>query len=491
MNDGHRDGARISTGVSGLDEILHGGLIAGRNYLVRGGPGTGKTTLGSHFLRGGDPARNLFVTLGETETQLRENGRRASLPLDAVSVLDLSPTNDEAGSGQPYNLLESWEVEGGAIHDRVIDYTRQYAPERVFIDSLSQLRYLTPDAFQFRKQALSLLRHLTAAGATVLFTAEVDAGAGDDDLQFLSDGVLELSRLASGRVCAVTKMRGSGFAEGTHYYGLGDGGMSVYPRLVPGNHSRDFVRESFGTGIPRIDSLMQGGIERGTVTVLSGPSGVGKTSLGAHFMRQAARSGERSVIYSFDEGRSTFEHRLEQIGMPIADMLDSGELVFEYIEPLNYNPDRFALRVRDAVERLGVQVVMLDSLSGYRQAVRGDDIAERIHALCRYLANMGVTVILINETQSVAGSEFRATHDGISYLADSIVLLRYVELEGELRKTIGVLKKRTGDFEKSLRAFEITPEGLQVGEPMRGLQGVLRGVAEKNGHREDGGHGGD
>lgn len=482
------DPSLITTGVTGLDEVLKGGLIPARNYLVWGGPGTGKTTLGAHFLRSGTPGNNLFVTLGETETQLRENGRRVGLPLDDVPILDLSPTIAESVSGQPYNLLESWEVEGGTIHDRIVEYARAHTPERVFIDSLSQLRYLTPDAFQFRKQVLSLLRQLTANEATVLFTAEIGDEAGDSDLQFLSDGVLELRRTPGGRVCSVTKLRGSAFAEGAHYYGLGDGGMVVYPRLVPGDHTRGFEQESIGTGVRGIDALMQGGIERGTVTVLSGPSGVGKTSLGAHFMRQAATRGECSAIFSFEERRATFEHRLGQIGMPVTDMLERGTLSYDYIEPLNYNPDRFALLVRDAVENRDVRLVMIDSLSGYRQSMSGEDMVERIHALTRYLVNMGATVILVNEVQSIASAESQATQDGISYLADSVVLLRYVEFDGELRKTIGVLKKRTGDFEKTLRTFDITAEGLRVGEPMRGVRGVLRGVAETHGHT-DGGHG--
>ena len=477
----HHTAERLSTGVVGLDEILNGGLIGGRNYLVWGGPGTGKTTLGLHFLRGGEPASNLFVTLGETEAQLRENAQRIGVPLDEVAVLDLSPTAGDADSGAAYNLLESWEVEGGGIHDRLVAHAREHAPERVFIDSLSQLRYLTPDAFQFRKQVLSLLRELTAAGSTVLFTAEVGAEASDDDLKFLSDGVIRLWRDESGPVCEITKMRGSGFAEGAHHYALGAGGMTVYPRLVPADHGQVFTQEAIGSGIDGVDALTGGGIERGTITLLTGPSGVGKTTLGAHFMHQAARRGERSAIYSFDEGRATFVHRITQVGLPAAELLASGDLSFDYIEPLHYSPDRFALLVRDAVERRGVRIVMLDSLAGYRQSVRGADMVERVHALCRYLSNMGVTVILVSETHNVVGAGLEATDDGISYLADTLILLRYCERDGELGKSIGVLKKRTGDFEKTLRRLDITADGIRVGEPLRGLRGLSHGAPLEDG----------
>jgi circadian clock protein KaiC len=479
MNDSDRSSdARLGTGLPGLDEITRGGLIPRRTYLIRGGPGSGKTTLGAQILCGGSAERALFVTLGETAAQLRDNAKRGGLSLDAVPILDLSPAEDTNASPEAYSLLESWEVEGHAIHDRVIAHVREHRPERVFIDSLSQLRYLTPDTFQFRKQVLSLLAQLTAAGATVVATAERGVGTDDEDLAFLVDGVIELRQIDGGRTCAVTKMRGSGFAEGAHHYALGSGGMVVYPRLDPGDHGKDFVQESIGSGIEGLDALTHGGIERGTVTVLSGPSGVGKTSIGAHFMQEAARRGEHSVIYSFEERRSTFVHRLGQIGIPVSDLLEQGNLAFEYIEPLHYNPDRFALLVREAVERDGVRVVMLDSLSGYRQSVHGEDMVGRVHALCRYLVNMGVTVIIVNEARSVSGAEMAATEDGLSYLADSIILLRYVESDGALHKTISVLKKRTSDFEKTLRNFDFTPAGVEIGAPARGLHEPLKGVAD-------------
>jgi circadian clock protein KaiC len=278
-------------------------------------------------------------------------------------------------------------------------------------------------------------------------------------------------------MCEVTKMRGSGFAEGGHYYDLDDTGMTVYPRLIPEDHGQQFVQEAIESGVPELDAMTAGGIERGTVTVISGPSGVGKTSLGAHYMSKAALRGERSAIYSFDEGFTTFTRRLEKIGVPIQRLLDDGNLTFDYIEPLRYNPDRLALRVREAVETGGVRVVMLDSLSGYRQSVRGEDMVERVHALCRYLVNMGVTVILVNEAQSVAGGELRATQDGISYLADTILLLRYTERDAELRKSIGVLKKRTSDFDKTLREFAVTEDGVTIGDRVQLLQGVSQGGA--------------
>lgn len=470
---------RVPAGVPGLDEILNGGFLAGRTYLVRGGAGTGKTTLGIQYLLHADPGECALITLGEGAEQLCQDAARVGLPLDAIATLDLSPGDDDGSTDGSYNLLESWEAEGDSIHDRIVEYVQEHRPRRVLIDSLSQLRYLMPDTFQFRKQVLSLARKLTRTGATVLITAEAGSADSDDDLQFLSDGVIHLQRVASGRVCEVTKLRGSDFMAGPHHYRLSDQGMVVYPRLVPGDHRQSYTHESISSGIVEVDELTGGGIERGTVTLVSGPTGVGKTTLAAHFMKEAASRGERSVIYCFDEVESTFMHRCESVGLPVRRMVEQGALAFEAVEALYYNPDHFAYRVRDEVERNGARIVMIDSLAGYRQSVRGEDLVARVHALCRYLVNMGVTVILVNEVRAIAGDEFYVSDDRVSYLADTILMLRYVELEGRLRKTMGILKKRTGDFEKTLREFDIRPNGFEVGGPLHEVQGLLRGVAQK------------
>ncbi len=469
--------ARLPTGVRGFDEILHGGLIPRRAYLIRGGPGCGKTTLGLHFLIDNPDDDSLFISLGESEQQLRENAERSGLAMDRVAVLDLSPERAGEFNGS-YSLLESWDVEGNAIHDEILAHVRERKPKRILIDSLSQMRYLSVDAFQFRKQALSLLRTLTSEGATVVFTSEQGPEADDEALPFLSDGVITLEQTEHGRRCSITKLRGSSFAEGRHYYQLGSGGMTLYPRLVPDRHGRTIEHEQLGSGMPEFDDLTHGGLERGTVTLVSGPSGVGKTTLGAQLMSEAARRGERSVIYCFDEGSSTFFTRCRQVGIPVDDMVESGKLRFEAVEPLHYNPDQFAACVRQEVEERGTTMVMIDSLSGFHQSVRGEELQERVHAQCRYLVNMGVTVILVNEIFSITGVQARVTEYGLSYLADNIIMLRYLELRGELRKSIGVLKKRAGSFERTLRDFEITAKGVVVGSPLSDLRGILSGTPE-------------
>lgn len=468
---------RLSTGVDGLDHILNGGILPHRAYLVRGGPGCGKTTLGVQYLISDTAGGSMFVTLGENEEQLRTDAARSDLAMDQVAVLDLSPGQPE-GEDSAYSLLESWDVEGNAVHDAIVEHARRHRPARIFIDSLSHMRYLSVDTFQFRKQVMSLLRTLTNAGATVLFTSEETPEADDQTLPFLSDGIITLESTEHGRLCSVTKLRGSDFASGRHYFHLGAGGMTVFPRLLPDEHGRKVEHEVLGSDIPEMDELVHGGIERATVTLISGPTGVGKTTLGAQFMAAAAARGERSVIYNFDESESTFFTRCRQIGLPVDEMTEKGGLRFEAIEPLYYNPDQFAAGVREEVEVRGTTMVMLDSLSGYQHSVRGENLQERVHALCRYLTNMGVTVILVNEVMSITGTQARVSEQGLSYIADSIILLRYIELDGELRKTVGVLKKRAGSFERSLREFHLGSDGIQVGEPLKGLRGILSGMPE-------------
>ena len=471
---------RVSTGISGLDEILHGGLIPAQAYLIRGGPGTGKTTLGLHFLSAGvvRGEQSLFITLGEPEAQLRRNAQSLGLDLNGVNFLDLSPSSEFFIKVQTYDIFSPAEVEREPITQKIIEQVHFLQPQRIFLDAITQFRYLSTDAFQFHKQVLSFLRFLLEQEATVLFTSEGHQNAPDDDLQFISDSVIHLDNSLQGRSLQVSKFRGSSFRSGQHSMRLTNQGIEVFPLLLPEEYKKEFTAESISSGIPEIDELLHGGIERGTVTIISGPSGVGKTSLGLQFMKEAAGRGERSVIYLFEESRETLLHRCEAINIPVNAMLERSTLSIISIEPLQYSSDQLAYLVRQEVEQAGAKIIMLDSTSGYRLSIRGEDLVRQLHSLCQYAKNMGVTIILINETEVIAGNEFRVTEVGLSYLADNLIFLRYLELQGQLRKAIGVLKKRVSDFERNLREYEITRYGLKVGEPLTGLRGILRGVPE-------------
>jgi len=318
----------------------------------------------------------------------------------------------------------------------------------------------------------------------VLMSSEPTDTVPDDDLRFMSDGILQLDVSCEHgslrRTLSVAKFRGSDFEGGNHAMRLTEHGMEVYPRLVPADHERGYVSEVIPSGLAELDAMLHGGIERGTITMLSGPSGVGKTTLGLQFMHEAAARGERSVVYAFEEHLDTLLHRCQGIGLPVRDMIDAGTLSVVQVEPLRFSPAEFALLVRREVEQKGARIVMIDGISGYRLTLAGDDLVSHLHALGRYLKNMGVTVLFINEVEAITG-EFRATAIGASYLCDNIVFLRYLEVDGELRKAIGVLKKRQSDFSRAIREMEITDRGIRMGPVLTGLRGVLTGTPERVG----------
>ncbi|MEW6378171.1 MAG: ATPase domain-containing protein [bacterium] len=471
---------RLSTGIRGLDEILEGGLIPQRAYLVRGGPGNGKTTLGLYFLTAGvqQGEKVLFITLGEPEPQIRKNAQVMGFNLENVNFLDLSPQPEFFAKVEAYDIFSPAEVERVPTTQVIIDSIEKLKPQRIFVDAITQFRYLTADPFQFRKQVLSFLRFLIDNGATVLLTSEGSVQAPDDDLQFISDGVITLAFEQGARTVSVTKFRGSGFRSGRHTLKLTDRGIEVFPILLPEKYIREFTAGTVPSGVPELDEMLHGGLERGTSTLISGPSGVGKTTLGLQFMKEAAGRGERSMIYVFgEEMLATIIYRSESVNIPVRSMIEHGTLSIVRIEPLKVTPHEFASLVRREVEEMKTQLVMVDSIGGYCISLHGENLADNIHALEKYLVNMGVTLLLIDEMKNITG-EFQVSEGSISYLVDNVLFLRYLEIDGELRKAIGVLKKRVSDFEKRLREFEITRYGIKVGKPLTGLRNILSGTPE-------------
>ncbi|WP_266080074.1 ATPase domain-containing protein [Haladaptatus caseinilyticus] len=478
----HSPPERISTGVPGLDEILHGGLIPERSYLVRGDPGTGKTILGMNYLTAGTEADEtaMFVNLEESNDEIEQNAESLDVDLSGVHFLDLSPDSDVFVDEQSYDIFSPSEVEQEPLTTAITDRVESIDPDRVFIDPLTKLRHLTADTYHFRKQVIAFMRYLKEQSATILLTSENTPDSPDNDLQYMTDGTIQLERPEMGRIISVPKFRGSSIREGQHSMRIEPGGLAVYPELTPTGNDREFVAEPIPSGVTEIDDLLHGGIERGTVTVLSGPTGVGKTTAGTQFMKEAASRGERSVIYMFEESRETFMRRNRTIDIPVEAMIEQDSLMVEEVEPLDHSAMEFAREVRREVEENDTDIVMIDGLQGYKLSVRGENdqmLVRKLHTLSRYLKDMGVSVILVDEIQSVTG-DFQATEAGISYLADNIVFLRHLEISGEMRKAIGVLKKRTSDFERTLREFRITDHGLEVGEPLTGLRGVLSGEPE-------------
>lgn len=471
---------RLSTGLAGLDEILNGGLIAGRSYLLRGGPGTGKTMMGAHFLMAGIASgqRSLFVTLEESMDNILQNCASVGLDLGQCQFLDFSPPAEVFSQDETYDIFSPSEVEHRPFAEKIIESLDKLNPDRIFLDPLIQFRYLTPDFYQYHKQVAAFLRFITNRKITLLLTSESSHQAPDDDLQFMADGVIELQQLSSGaRTVSVNKFRGSNFRTGIHSMALTDHGAQVFPRLIPDLRATSFDSGVIASGVPQLDELLYGGVERGTVTIITGPSGAGKTTLGIQFMKEAAGRGEHSIIYSFEEAIEVMLRRCESVNIPARSMIEKGTLSIEKLEPLQMTPDQFSQVVRNHVEQRKAKIVMIDSLSGYRLTVGPTEVVSRLHGLVKYLQNMGVAVFLLVETPNVIG-DFQITDIGVSYLADNTIFLRYLEIEGQLSKAIGVLKKRLSDFERTLRKFEISRYGIMVGKPLSNLRGILTGTPE-------------
>ncbi|MCS7182447.1 MAG: AAA family ATPase [Thermoanaerobaculum sp.] len=470
---------RLRSGISGLDEITMGGFLPGCSYLVRGGPGSGKTTLCAHFALAGQEAQEpvLWIALSEAPHQVKANALAQGLDLDHVTFLDLTPGPEVFRDKKGYEVFPPEEVETGPLAERIVHAMETVRPTRVIVDSVSQLQFLISNVHQFYQQVLSLLRFLSSGGATVLLTSEASPRAPDEEVQFLVDGVIELNVDGMDWRLQVKKWRGSAFRAGFHSFALTGCGVRVFPRLEPQLVARDTALDVLSSGIPALDELLMGGINRGTVTLIAGPSGTGKTTLGLQFMKEAASRGERSVVFHFEENQRTLINRGERVNIPIARMIAQKTLRLERIEPLALSADQFAQLVREEVEERGTTMVMLDSVAGYRLSVRGGDVASSLHALTQYLTNSGVTTLICAEVEKITG-DFQITEVGISYLADNVIFLRYFESQGQLRKAIGVLKKRLSDFEKSVRELEITPYGLKVGAPLKDFRGLLTGTPE-------------
>jgi len=471
----------LPSGLAGLDTILKGGLLPGRAYQVRGRPGTGKTILGWHFLAAPgladtDSGPSLLITFDEPADQLRADAEQFGFGPSTAEILDLSPTSETFfDQGNPDSFYGSSNLSLGPIAEKVTSTVEALDPTRIVVDSMSHFRQFIADTGEERMQTLSFLRYLKEKDATVLLLSEQRAPA-EENLNYLSDGIIELERGPSGRTLQVQKQRGRGFRDGTHALVIDETGMSVHPRLEPTDQGTSEVGSIFSTGVPALDELLSGGIENNTVTMISGPSGVGKTTLGLQVLKEAAGRGQPGALLSFEEEEAVLLRRSRQVNIPIQEMIDRGTLSVHQFRPWSFEPGTFAHCVRQ-LATAETEIVMLDALDGYRECGPPEQIRQQLHRLCRYLVENDVTVLLINETRAITGT-FEATEWGISHLADNLLFLRYLEMEGELRKAIGMLKKRAGEFEKTLREFEIGAYGIRVGEPLSQLRGILSGTPE-------------
>ena len=474
---------RKSMGVFGIDEILNGGLIPNRFYLIRGGPGTGKTTLGLHFLLEGIKNNEdiLFVTFIEPAEKIKQNAENFGFNLNKVNFLDLNPGADFFQEGQDYDILASDQMEQKPLIEKITKAIEKIKPDRIFFDGITQLKYLATDKFKFRKQLLSLMQFTMKFNSTMVLTSEASDSNPDDDLQFLVDGVinLKLEKESSLHTISVSKMRGTSIRKGKHSFKFTDEGIEVFTNLE-GEHIKKTVSQGqLSSGIPEIDKMLFGGLERGTSTIITGPTGAGKTTLGAQFITNNSQTGQ-SILYSFEEAEESLKERLSNINIPIKSMVEKEKLFVKEINPINYTLNEFLQLVRRDVEENDISLLMLDSITGFYMLLEDDNFSNKnkqLYNLLEYLRSYNISVILINEVKDITG-DFRVTDNKSSYLSDNIIFLRHLELNGELQKAIGILKKRMSNFENRLRQFEITGSGIKVGEPLEGLRGILSGNPE-------------
>ncbi|HVT14822.1 MAG TPA: ATPase domain-containing protein [Thermoanaerobaculia bacterium] len=472
---------RASTGIEGLDSVLGGGLPRDRMYLIEGAPGAGKTTLALQFLlagaRYGEPG--VYATMSESELELNEVSRSHGWQLDGISFCALQSAQESLRAESQYTLFHPSEIELSETTRAVLDTIERVHPARLVLDSLSEMRLLARDPLLYRRQILSFKRYCTGRRCTVLLLDDT-AGTSDFHLQTLTHGIISLENLdqeeygGQRRRLRIKKLRGVAFRDGYHDYSIRTGGLAVQPRLVAANHRRTQVLELVGSGLPELDALLGGGIERGTGTLLLGPSGVGKSTLAMQYVFAAAARGERSVVYLFDELPAVWTARGAGLGMDFAPLLACGDVELRYVDPAELSPGELSERVRRAVES-GTRLVVIDSLNGYQSSMPGERfLGMHLRELLSFLNEHGVLTLMVLTQHGLVGSVVEAPIE-LSYLADNVILLRYFEAFGEIRQAISVIKRRAGSHGRSIRELRLDRGGVRVGRELRDFQGVLGG----------------
>lgn len=475
---------RIDTGVPGLNDILHGGLPAGQMYLLEGDPGTGKTTLAMQYImsgvRNGETA--LYVTLSEPRTELEASARSHGWDPGHLPIAEFVPAEASLRPEEQYTMFHPSEVELSDTIQRLIRLFNEKKPQRVVIDSLSELRLLADDTMRYRRQLLALKQFFVGRDTTVLLLDDRTANGSDMQLQSIAHGVVRLEKVqrsygVNRRRVEIVKLRGSAFREGFHDYSIETGGLCVYPRLIAAEHSDSFAEQRVKSGIESLDDMFGGGVARGSSTLVTGPTGSGKSTLSIQYACAAAARGERAVVYAFDEILRTATERSEALGLPLGALIASGMLSMHQVDPAELSPGELAWRIRRDVEENDVRVLVIDSLNGYLAAMPGEkDLTLHLHELLAYLNQKGVITFIVLSQHGLVGS--MQTEVDVSYLADTVVLLRYFEMEGAIRQAISVLKQRVGRHERTLREFSVDERGLCVGAPLTAFSGVLTGVPE-------------
>lgn len=471
------------TGIAGLDDVLRGGFRKGRLYLIEGVPGSGKTTLATQFLlegiRRGEPG--VYITLNETAEELRHAAATHGWSLEGITIIAVAPSEDMLRPDEQYTLFHPSEVELSETNRAILAQIEQVQPSRVVLDSLSELRLLAGTPLHYRRQVQALKQYFSDRQCTVLLLDDLTTRDHDLQMQSISHGVLRLELLrpeygTQRRRLVVVKYRGVSFRGGYHDFIIREGGLEVFPRLIASEHPQVKAHALLPSGMPELDALLGGGIPRGTSTLIVGAAGAGKSSLATRMMASALQRGEGAAMFVFDENISTLLTRSAALGMDLQSWLDNGRLIVDQINPAEKSPGELTHMLRRAVESQRIGVVVIDSLNGYLNAMPEERfLLIHLHELLMYLSQMNMVTILIAGHAGLVGGPMQSPVDA-SYLADTVILLRYYEAAGEIRQAISVIKKRSGAHERTIREFRFAGHRLAIGPPLSGLRGVLSGV---------------
>jgi circadian clock protein KaiC len=479
---------RVSTGIAGLDEVLGGGLPQGNMYLVEGESGAGKTTLGLQFLLEGARLgeRTLWITLSETEAQLLQSARSHGWSLEGIDVCNPGAPERINQPSDKYSFFSPADVELDEIRNAIVAATERVRPSRVVFDPFSDIRHLAREVLRYRREVLSLREFFNQYGCTVVLMQELTRGSGGDlQAEALVHGYLTLHQDApeyggQRRRLRVHKMRGMAFRDGYHDFAIQTGGLEVYPRLIAAEHVSDHVEEMASSGVQQLDSLLGGGVERGSSMLIMGPAGVGKSTLATQYAVSAAGRGEKAAVFVFDETVRTFRARGEKLGFQIRQLMSDGTLTLRQVDSAEFSAGQFTNMVMQAADA-GASLIVIDSLSGYLSTMPEERfLTAYLHELLTTLSHRNVLTILTLAQHGLVGEHVAPPVD-VSYLADTVVLVRYFEAFGQIRRAISVVKKRSGAHEVAVREMRIEGNGIAIGEPLTDFQGVLTGRPEFTG----------
>ena len=474
---------RCGSGSAGLDDVLGGGFPRGHFYLLEGEPGSGKTTLALQFISEGlrQGEKVLYITLSESPADLQTVARVHGIPLEGVHFVELKPSEQDLKPEGQYTVFHPSEIELGDRLQTIIGEMGRHKPDRLVIDALSELRMLAKDPLRYRRQVISM-RENTPPGCTVLLLDDRSSRHADIELHSIVHGVVILEKVhreygKTRRRVEVSKLRGCAFREGYHDYIIRTGGVTVFPRLVAGEHESDGHDGSpASSGIDQLDALVGGGLDRGTSTLLIGPAGCGKTTIALRWLAASAQRGEKTAAFIFEETLSTLMRRARGLGMDLEPLVRSGHVSFDHLDPAELSPGEFVDKVRSCVDVGKARTVVIDSLNGFLESMPGEQfLALHLHELLTYLNHKGVVSLLVLAQAGVMGTNIQTPAD-VSYLADNILVLRYFEAKGEVKQAISMIKKRSGPHEHTIRELRLLPDTISVGDPLVNFHGVLGGI---------------